>query len=217
MVWYNGDNKIESEVLLSMSIVILTGMSAVGKDSVRRVLESDPFGYKNIVSYTSRPMRENEIDLVDYQFVSKEKFNELIDNNEMIEYRNYETNWCGRGETWFYGIRKFNLDENKDYVVVIDLTGAESIINYFGEENCVVVYLDAPDKVREVRARERGSFDQTEWNRRLLADYKDFSFANLQAFMRRHRVWEISNMIRGDFALKEIATVIDFIVQGRLH
>lgn len=200
-----------------MSIVVLMGMSSVGKDSVRRVLEEDTFGYENIVSYTSRPMRENEIDGIDYHFVSKEQFNNMIDNNEMIEYRNYETNWRGKGETWFYGIKKFKLKENINYVVVIDLTGAESIINYFGEENCVLVYLDAPDGVREVRARNRGSFDETEWNRRLLADYKDFSFTNLKAFMYRHKVWEISNIIRGDYALGEIATVIDFIVQGRLY
>ena len=220
-VWYNGGNKIESEVLLSMSIVVLMGMSAVGKDTVRKVLEENDygyFGYENIVSYTSRPIRENEIDGVDYHFVSKEEFNNMIDNNEMIEYRNYETNWCGKGETWFYGIKKFEPEAEKDYVVVIDLTGAESIINYFGEENCVLIYLEAPDKVREIRARKRGSFDETEWNRRLIADYKDFSFTNLQSFMRRHnKVWIVSNTIHGNHALKEIATVIDFIAQGRLN
>lgn len=198
-------------------IVILMGMSAVGKDRVRRELEKDIFNYKNIISYTSRPIRENEINGIDYHFVSKEEFNNMIDNNEMIEYRNYETNWCGKGDTWFYGIRKFELDKNKDYVVVIDLMGAESIINYFGKENCILIYLNAPDKIREIRARERGSFDETEWNRRLLADYKDFSFVNLQSFMNRYKVWEISNIVRGDEAINEIASVINFIVQGRLY
>ena len=191
-------------------------MSAVGKDSVRRVLERD-YGYRNIVSYTSRGMRVGEENGIDYHFVSKEQFNNMINNNEMIEYRSYETNWNGNIDTWFYGIKKFELDEDKDYVVVIDLMGAESIINYFGRENCTLIYLNAYDKTRELRARNRGSFDETEWKRRLLADYKDFSFINLQAFENKYKVWKISNELRGDKALGEIASVIDFIVQGRLY
>ena len=101
-------------------IIILTGMSCAGKDTVRRVLEQDYYGgYTNIVSHTSRPMRENEINGIDYHFVSKEEFNNMIDNNEMIEYRNYETNWNGRGETWFYGVKKFT-PKNINYVIVMD-------------------------------------------------------------------------------------------------
>ncbi|MBO7715540.1 MAG: hypothetical protein J6S85_18400, partial [Methanobrevibacter sp.] len=46
-------------------IVILMGMSSVGKDTVREVLENK-YGYKNIVSYTSRPMRVGEIEGVGY-------------------------------------------------------------------------------------------------------------------------------------------------------
>ena len=198
---------------MKCKVVVLTGMSCAGKDTVRRALEK--IGYTNIVSHTSRPMRENEIEGVDYNFVSKEEFNNLIDNNEMIEYRNYETNWNGRGETWFYGVKKFKPD-NKDYVIVMDLGGAESIIKHFGEENCMVVYLSASDNKRKSRAIIRGSFDETEWNRRLIADYKDFSFDSLNSFMYRHKVWQIKNEIYGEDAIEEIASVINFIRCGRL-
>lgn len=199
---------------MKCKVVVLTGMSCAGKDTVRRALEK--IGYTNIVSHTSRPMRENEIEGVDYNFVSKEEFNNLIDNNEMIEYRNYETNWNGRGETWFYGVKKFKPD-NRDYVIVMDLGGAESIIKHFGEENCMVVYLSASDNERKIRATIRGSFDETEWNRRLIADYKDFSFDNLNSFMHRHKVWQIKNEIYGEDAIEEIASVINFIRYGRLN
>lgn len=201
---------------MNSKIVILMGMSAVGKDKIRTILE-EYYGYKNIVSYTSRPIRENEIYGQDYYFISKKEFEEMINNNEMIEYRSYETNWRGDTDTWFYGVKKFELQDNTNYVIVIDLMGAESIINYFGKENCVLIYLTADDKIRKQRAERRGSFDETEWNRRLLADYKDFSFINLQAFMNRHKFWEIKNNIHGEFALTEIANVIDFIRQGRLY
>lgn len=202
---------------MNSKVVVLMGMSAVGKDRIRKILEEEYYGYTNIVSYTSRPMRENEIEGKDYFFVSKKEFEDMIDNNEMIEYRNYETNWYGNTDTWFYGVKKFELQEGVNYVIVIDLMGAESIINYFGRENCILIYLAAKDKIREKRAKERGSFDEKEWNRRMLADYKDFSFANLQCFMNRHKFWEIENNIYGEFALTEIAYVIDFIRQGRLY
>lgn len=192
-------------------------MSSVGKDTVREVLENK-YGYKNIVSYTSRPMRVGEIEGVGYNFVSKNEFENMINNNEMIEYRSYETNWCGNSDTWFYGVRKFTLNQDTDYVIVMDLLGAESIIKYFGEENCILVYLDASDKIREIRAINRGSFDLTEWNRRLRADYKDFSFANLQSFTNRYnKVWRIKNEIHGEQAINEIADVINFIRKGRLY
>ena len=188
----------------------------MGKDTIRRILESEYYGYENIVSHTSRPMRENEIDGNDYHFISKKEFEDMIDNNEMIEYRSYTTSVGGNIDTWFYGVKKFELQEHVDYVIVMDLVGAENIIKYFGKENCMVVYLDVFDGVREIRARERGSFDETEWKRRLVADSEDFSSIKLRDFMYKHKMWHISNNIRGEEALNEIAGVINFIVEGRL-
>ena len=141
----------------------------------------------------------------------------MISNDEMIEYRSYDTTWRGNIDTWYYGIKKFKLEENTNYVIVIDLVGAENIIKYFGKENCISIYLSAFDDIRRVRAIDRGSFDNIEWNRRLLADYKDFSFVNLQSFMNRYKVWQIDNNIYGDNALNEIAQVIHFITQERLY
>lgn len=53
-----------------MGVVILTGESCSGKDTIRRALEKK--GYKNIVSYTTRPIRCGEINGVDYNFVGEE-------------------------------------------------------------------------------------------------------------------------------------------------
>ena len=141
----------------------------------------------------------------------------MIDNNEMIEYRNYETYFGGQNNIWFYGVKKFIPDKYSNYVVVMDLEGAESIIRHFGIENCVLIYLTANDNLRRARAIERGSFDKGEWDRRLLADYKDFSYDKLQNFMNKYKVWEISNEIRGQKAIYEITDVIEFICRGRLH
>ena len=155
-----------------MGVIILTGKSCSGKDSVRRELEG--YNFNNIVSYTSRPARINETNGIDYHFVERDTFEQMINNNEMIEYRAYNTLFLDKPDTWYYGLRKDMLDFNKKYVVILDLEGTENFIKYYGKKNCFVVYMCCPNSERERRAIERGSFDRTEWNRRVSADEKDF-------------------------------------------
>ena len=167
-----------------MGVIILTGKSCSGKDSVRKELEG--YNFNNIVSYTSRPIRENEIDGIDYNFINRGQFEkmimteQMINNNEMIEYRAYNTIFLNKPDTWYYGLRKDYLDPNKKYIVILDLEGVENFIKYYGKENCFVIYMCCPKPERKRRAIERGSFDITEWNRRLVADDKDFKSKKLK-------------------------------------
>ena len=161
-----------------MSVIILTGKSCVGKDVVRRGLEN--YNYNNIVSYTSRPIRVNEVDGVDYNFVNKNTFIDMINNNEMIEYRTYNTLFNNIPDVWYYGLKKDILDKDKKYVVILDLNGVENFVKHYGRENCFTIYMCCPQKERTRRAIERGSFDKTEWNRRLQADEKDFKAKKLK-------------------------------------
>ena len=161
-----------------MGVIILTGKSCSGKDSVRRELEK--YNFNNIVSYTSRPIRENEVDGIDYNFVNCGQFEKMIMTEQMIEYRTYNTLFNGNPDTWYYGLRKEKLDFTKKHIVILDLDGVENFIKYYGRENCFIVYMCCPKSERERRAIERGSFDKTEWNRRLVADDKDFKSKKLK-------------------------------------
>ena len=154
----------------SHKIVILVGESSSGKSTIASYM-CDNYPYENIVTYTTRPPRDNEVDGVDYNFVSQEDFQEMIDNNQVIEYRTYNTVF-GK---WYYGSsdKAINLDK-KDYIIVLTPDGAESFINHFGKENCIVFYIYAPVKVREQRAKERPNFDKAEWERRCITDREDF-------------------------------------------
>ena len=160
-----------------MGVIILTGKSCSGKDSVRRELEK--YNFNNIVSYTSRPIRENEIDGIDYNFVNRSQFEKMITTEQMIEYRTYNTLVNNIPDKWYYGLKKEKLDPKGCYVVVLDLDGTENFIKYYGKKNCYVVYMCCPKSERERRAIERGSFDKTEWNRRVSADEKDFKAKKL--------------------------------------
>ena len=163
-----------------MGVIVLTGKSCSGKDVTRRELEK--YNFNNIVSYTSRPARINEINGKDYHFVERDTFEQMINNNEMIEYRSYNTLFLDKPDTWYYGLRKDTLDPNKKYIVILDLNGVESFIKHYGRKNCFVVYMCCPKSERKRRAEERGSFSLSEWNRRLIADNKDFNSKKLNKF-----------------------------------
>lgn len=145
-------------------------MSACGKDTICNKLIKK--GYKKVVTNTTRPPRDNEVDGKDYNFIDNYTFNQLITNNQMIEYRTYHTVFGA----WYYGSSANNIDLTKnDYVIILTLDGIESFINYFGAKNCIVFYIDCPKAIREKRAKERPNFNQSEWNRRVITDKEDFT------------------------------------------
>lgn len=155
-------------------ITILIGKSATGKDTILRELRNE-YGYEPIISTTSRPMRENEKDHVDYIFVSSEIFRAMIQIGCFIEYRSYNTLVNGNPDTWYYGVQTFEPDDNRNYVVILDVEGAKSFIDYFGKDNLRIIYIDSDDDIRKSRAEKRGSFNETEWQRRFIDDNIKFS------------------------------------------
>lgn len=166
-------------------VTILIGKSASGKDTLLHELK-EKHGFGDIVTTTSRPIREGEEEGVQYNFVSREQFMEKINNNELLEYRTYNTLVNGKADTWYYGCPKSaadKLDPNKDYVAIFDVQGAKDFVNYYGKDNCFVCYIDVNDTIRQRRAMNRGSFDQTEWTRRVIDDRKKFDWNNMKGLV----------------------------------
>lgn len=157
-----------------MGLVILIGESGSGKDAVLNALVNE-YGFERIVTATTRPVRDGEVNGVDYFFMSKEDFENGIKNNEFIEHRKYSTLVGGNKDIWYYGSPKQELSPNKDYVIILDVQGARDYTTYYGEKNCTVIQLQVSDEIREQRAMQRGSFDKTEWDRRLADDKIKFS------------------------------------------
>jgi guanylate kinase len=104
-------------------LIVISGPSGVGKDTViKRLLELDP-KLKYSVSYTTRPPRPGEVDGVDYRFVSREGFERLIREGALLEHATYDGH--------LYGTPIAPLDEargaGKDIVLKIDVQGAEQV------------------------------------------------------------------------------------------
>ena len=193
-----------------MSVIILTGKSCSGKDSVRGELEK--LGFENIVSYTSRSMRIGEREGREYKYINKEEFLNLIDNNEMIEYRTYNTKFNNKPDTWYYGLRKQELDKDKDYIVILDLKGVENFIKYYGKENCFIVYMCCIADERKRRAIARGSFDNTEWERRAVADEIDFK----ESEVNRLTQFTMVNMSDDVNDIPKIAQILKRVYEQRM-
>lgn len=159
--------------------IILCGKSASGKDTALNMMVANNIA-SPIVSYTTRPMRDGEVDGVNYHYVSKEAFLEMQDNGEMIESRAYDTLVDNIPETWHYGVREFS-SVGGTYVIILDLQGIEDFRNHVGHDNCAIFYLDLNDEIRKSRCVNRGDYNEAEWNRRLIDDEKEFNIDKLNS------------------------------------
>ncbi len=103
-------------------LVILSGPSGVGKDSVIDALRAEPrvTDYHYVVTCTTRPRREYEIEGVHYRFLTAEAFNELNDAGELLEASEVHGNWYGTPRA---GVRAA-LRNGHDVILKIDVQGA---------------------------------------------------------------------------------------------
>lgn len=163
-------------------LYILMGESAAGKDKIFKLMSENNIA-KPVVTATTRPPREREVNGVDYHFKTKDEFKEMIKNNELMEYVSFHTTVNGVDDEWFYGTPASSIDPTIDQVIVVNPKGAKALIAHVDsiikrdgmDFDYKVILVTAPAEVRTERAKRRGSFDETEWNRRLKSDADDFS------------------------------------------
>ena len=104
-------------------LIVLSGLSGVGKDTVLTGLRNSGLPAVISISATTRARRPTEKDGVDYYFVSNEKFQEMIDKNELLEWATVYGNRYGIPKA---PVRQW-LKEGKDVIVKIDVQGAATI------------------------------------------------------------------------------------------
>lgn len=133
-------------------LVILSGVAGAGKDTIKKELIKRMDNVESLPSYTSRPMRNGDVEGGTYIFVSKEKFEEMIENGDFYEYDVHHDN--------YYGTSKKLLNEkiNNGKIIVkdIDVNGTEHLKDLLKADTKVVtIFLRVSKEELERRLQER--------------------------------------------------------------
>ena len=127
-------------------MVILSSPSGVGKTTLTKKIQQKYPNFKISVSHTTRIPRSNEVDGVDYHFVSKESFKKLIDQNQFYEYAKIFEN--------YYGTLRKTVDKDiisNDLIFDIDWQGTKQL-SKFGNLKLIKIFL-IPDSKEELKKR----------------------------------------------------------------
>lgn len=155
-------------------VIALVGKAGSGKDSLCTALidqlQDEGFKANKVVSYTTRPPRDKEIDGKDYYFVTPQEIASLIFENKILEATEFNN--------WFYATGIDKLYEDVINVAVVNPAGIESISEDSRIDLCVIECL-CSDKERIIRQLNREfNPDIDEIFRRYKADREDFSDFN---------------------------------------
>ena len=177
--------------------LVLSGPSGVGKDAVLSRMRELNYPLEYITTVTTRPQRAGERDNIDYHFISTEKFQEMIEHNELLEWANVYGNW--------YGVPKKPvkqaLDGGQDTIVKIDIQGAATIKKILPQ--AVFIFLMPPSR-EELRLRlkqrhNESSFDLALRTKTAEEEIKQLSLFDYVVLSRRDEI---------DRAVADIAAII---------
>lgn len=128
-------------------LIVFSGPSGVGKGTVRKeIFESSDNKFEYSVSMTTRPQRPGEVDGVDYFFRTRDEFEELIRQGQMLEYAEYVGNYYGTPLTY---VNK-TLDRGVDVFLEIEVQGALQVKQKVPDG--VFIFLTPPD-LEELKER----------------------------------------------------------------
>lgn len=182
-------------------IICLMGKSSTGKDTIfKRLLEDRDLNLKNIVPYTTRPLRDGEKDGEEYFFTDEAGYLRLKEQGKIIEERCYDT---------FHGLwRYFTVDDGQvqlqaqNYIMIGTLEAYRQLREYFGEDRMLPVMIELDDGCRLQRALNRELSQDSpryeEMCRRFLADSADFAEEKILAagIERRFHNDELESCLR---------------------
>lgn len=154
-------------------LIVISGPSGVGKDSVLRSILDARKNVKVSISYTTRKPREGEINGRDYFFVSEDTFLSMIEHGDMLEWAEY----CGN----YYGtsVAQVTADLKKGYDVIleVEVQGASQVMKK--APNAVKIFM-LPPSIKELKSRliKRGTESAESTEKRILQSEHEIKLAS---------------------------------------
>ncbi|MDR1773745.1 MAG: guanylate kinase [Clostridioides sp.] len=149
-------------------LLVVSGPSGAGKGTICKALLNSNENLKLSVSVTTRKSREGEVEGVNYYFIDNEKFNQLVEADELLEYAHVYGN--------FYGTPKEkvieNLEKGNDVILEIEMKGAMQVRERYPEG---VFIFTLPPSLEELKNRivGRGTETPEEIHKRLSSAYDE--------------------------------------------
>ena len=149
-------------------MVVLSSPSGAGKTTITKKIQQKFNSFKISVSHTTRKPRPNEVDGIDYNFVTKETFENLIKDKKFYEHAKIFDN--------YYGTTKENVDKlitTNDIIFDIDWQGNKQLCN-FKNLNLIKIYITTTNKKElKLRLLKRNQDSKQEVEKRLKSFEED--------------------------------------------
>lgn len=153
-------------------LVLLSGVSGAGKDTIKKELIKRLGDVVSLPSYTSRNPRDGEVEGEVYHFVNEEEFKKMIEENELYEYNVHHNNYYGTSRK----LMNEKINSGKTIVKDIDVNGVENLLKVLKDEvKVVTIFLRVPfDELKNRINTRDSSISEDEINLRLSRfDYEE--------------------------------------------
>ena len=136
-------------------LVILSGVSGAGKDTIKKELIKRRKNIVTLPSFTDRPKRNGDVEGKTYNFVTTEEFEKMIENNELYEYNVHHNHFYGTSKKALNDI----IDDGNIIVKDIDVNGTENLKKILKDDvKVVTIFLRVPKE--ELRRRLQNRIDK---------------------------------------------------------
>lgn len=133
-------------------LVLLSGVSGAGKDTVTKELLKKMKNLETLPSYTDRSIRKDDIPGVTYNFVTTEEFKNLIKKGEFYEYDIHHDHYYGTSKT----LLNNKISNGKIIIKDIEVNGVENLVKILKNDiKLVTIFLKVPKEILKKRLENR--------------------------------------------------------------
>lgn len=150
-------------------LIVLSGPSGVGKGSIRATAKFKDYVYS--ISSTTRAPRKGEVDGVDYNFLTREEFEEKIKNNEMLEYAEFVGNLYGTDRNVVESI----LNQGQNVLLEIECQGAMQVLEKIPDAESIFIMPPSLEVLSD-RLHKRNTEDEHTISKRLTKAQEEFKY-----------------------------------------